>query len=250
MKKSDIYLLIITLLFPAPFISGCSGSSGGGESGSTGSPVAAFTAVPSAAGCSINIEFDASSSFHENPDFSIVKYEWDFDYNGSVFTVQDNGKIVSHAFSSPCDKGTHTVALRVTGSSSEAGKDITTDTVEVSFTNHQPVSDAGGPYTVYKDGGTGLCSVILDGSASYDADAPCDEVSLYQWDTDGDGYFGADDTDGTYWSSGTDLTGVYPEINTSEWNAGQTITLELIVTDCYGLESAAASSLITVYSAP
>ena len=48
--------------------------------------------------------------------------------------------------------------------------------------NHPPIANAGGPYVVCdEDGGT------LDGSQSFDADAPADNIVSYAWDLNNDG---------------------------------------------------------------
>ena len=68
----------------------------------------------------------------------------------------------------------------------------------------------------------------------------------YKWDTDGDGLFGDDDSDGTPWSTGTDLAGVSPVIVYSGWFINDVITIALIVSDNYSLWSDAAETEINV----
>lgn len=234
---------IFLLSFLSLLLPGCTASSS--EGGSSGSPSALFTASPVSAACSVSIQFDASASFHENLSFEIIKYEWDYDYDGSVFSAEDTGMLVSHSFNTPGVKGIHTVALSVTDNKSVPETDIITDQIEIDFTNHKPFSDAGGPYTAFKSADS-FVTVTLDGSGSYDIDDPCDSVVQYKWDTDGDGFFGSDDSDGTPWSTGTDLAGVSPVIVYSGWFINDDITIALIVSDNYSLWSDAAETEINV----
>ena len=55
------------------------------------------------------ITFDATCS--TDSDGLIVNYEWDFDYDGMTFNIDDSGLIVEHAYGIA---GDYTVALRVT----------------------------------------------------------------------------------------------------------------------------------------
>lgn len=85
------------------------------------------------------ITFDGSQS--KDPDGTIVKYEWDFDYNGSVFNVDATGATASTRYSDgPAD---FTVALRVTDD--QGASQIATTQVQVQ--NVTPTVEAGGPYT-------------------------------------------------------------------------------------------------------
>ncbi|MEO7993356.1 MAG: PKD domain-containing protein [bacterium] len=56
----------------------------------------------------------------------IVTYEWDFDYDGSNFTIDGTGSLISHAFPAA---GTITVALRVT----DGGTGIDIDTLPITI---------------------------------------------------------------------------------------------------------------------
>ncbi len=242
------------LYTPSPIISffwfqlvlliSCSATSSSNED-SSGYPVAQFTVSSLTASCGQSIQFDGGGSSHEDPSLIIAEYEWDFDYEGTVFNIEDTGEIVSHVFDSPGTLGFHTVALRVRDNSVKPRTDTATAQIEISFTNIQPVSDSGGPYIVYKSGDSPV-SVSLDGSGSYDANSPCDEVCHYKWDTDNDGLFGEDDNDGTPWSDGADLTGVSPEIENADWSVGETKQISLIVYDSYGMGSSAAVTTVEV----
>lgn len=83
-------------------------------------PVADFTFSPARPKAGETVRFDASESF--DPDGQIVKYEWDFESDG---TIDAQGVTVEHIFS---QAGTFTVTLMVTdndGEKSTAQKAIT-----------------------------------------------------------------------------------------------------------------------------
>ncbi len=82
-------------------------------------PVAILTATPSNAGIGTTVIFDGNSSYTLQGDETIVKYEWDFDGNGTYDyyeTADDHSDglfdgITTYAYSS---SGTYTAKLRVT----------------------------------------------------------------------------------------------------------------------------------------
>jgi hypothetical protein len=236
---NPIFAILAVLLLPLS----CNMSANEAESGN---PVAIFAAAPETAACAQSIQFDAGGSYHEDSSRSIINYEWDFDYNGLVFDVQESGKITQKVYDSPGALGIHTVALRVTDNSSGPASAITTREIEVSFVNAVPVADPGGPYRATRYGDDSIDTVVLDGSGSLDPDDPCDQVSQYAWDTDGDGLFGEADTGGTPWSEGSDLTGALPLIADAPWSVGTVVPVSLRVADCYGLWSDPGNTNITV----
>jgi uncharacterized repeat protein (TIGR01451 family) len=69
--------------------------------------VPSFTATPSNGAAPLNVNFDASSTFHSRP---VSSYQWDFDGNGS-FDQTTAGPTTSTTYNTP---GTRTVKLRVT----------------------------------------------------------------------------------------------------------------------------------------
>jgi YD repeat-containing protein len=81
-------------------------------------PTAAFTANPNPGVVGTNVTFNGSTS--SDPDGSIVKYEWDFDGNGTYETNAGASATTTHAFTTA---GTVTVGLRVTDN---GGKTATT----------------------------------------------------------------------------------------------------------------------------
>jgi YD repeat-containing protein len=81
-------------------------------------PTARFTANPNPAVSGTNVTFNGSTS--SDPDGSIVKYEWDFDGNGTYETNAGASASTTHAFTTPA---TVNVGLRVTDN---GGKTATT----------------------------------------------------------------------------------------------------------------------------
>ena len=195
-----------------------------------------------------SVVLDGSASSHTCPnDYSIVSFEWDFDYNGVDFDVDGAGEtsvVPGYDLPDGVESMNFTVALRVTDN---VGK-ISTDTliVTVSNGNVAPVADAGGPYL----GGVGE-NITLNGLGSYDDNAidganpiensttstGYDEIVLYQWDIDGDGLYGIEDTP-------ADPEGAEPVVNFGEFMGTKIIGLK--VTDSFGRSSAQSTELTTV----
>ncbi len=109
-----------------------------------------------------------------------LTYEWDFTYDGITFNVDASGSLTpSHTYD---DKGSYTVALRVTDD-----HDLVIATQPVTVNDVLPTDvNAGGPYT-----GISGQAVALTGSATC---IPTDYCT-YAWDLDGDGIY--DDATGT-----------------------------------------------------
>ncbi|MGB0647583.1 MAG: hypothetical protein ACPGQS_10435, partial [Bradymonadia bacterium] len=220
-------------------------------------PEAVASATPSRQSCGELVQFSASRSRGDGPEgqgFALVKYEWDFDapYFENAADVDATGEVVNRNVSALPVDGVIFVdaALRVTDGSGRT--DDTQVRVDIESQNLAPVADAGGPYST---GCLGACGqrqfslVQLDGRSSVDPNAPCDEIAVYKWDTDGDGKFGNDDNP-------PDLVGAQPppfsRNGNGGWNPGTTQTVELIVCDIAGLCSnpKAASILIREESPP
>ncbi len=121
-----------------------------------------------------SIALDGSGSF--DADGSIVSYEWDFDYDGVTFDVDDTG--IAPTFSAATLDGlsTKTVALRVTD---DAGNQ-SIDTAVVTIHNVAPTITVGGSGTANED---------LVYSITLGATDPGDD-SVTEWRVDwGDGNF-------------------------------------------------------------
>jgi choice-of-anchor B domain-containing protein len=74
-------------------------------------PIPSFTVDTHTTPAGLPIAFDAASSTVCDPARSLAAYEWDFDYDGNTFTVDDAGSSVNHAY---VTQGEYTAALRVT----------------------------------------------------------------------------------------------------------------------------------------
>lgn len=189
-------------------------------------PVANFTASPKPAACSQSVTFDASSSYHNRPDRSIVSYDWDF---GDGTT--GSGVNMSHAYAA---YGTYTATLTVTDNNSPAKMAVATVVVNVNQGNLAPVANAGGPYTI--DSGNG---VTLNGAASSDPNAACgDSIVSCEWDLDNDGVF-------------DDASGASPSLTAAQLAAlglgeGSHI-IRLSVTDEFGAFNSSSTTL-TIHS--
>ena len=106
-------------------------------------PFPAFTATPTQVACGRSVFFDPSASTHGRPDRSIVKYEWDFNYDGTNFgTALTLASRVAVNYTMQ-GLGTHTVALRVTDNNAPPKTAIATNLVEV-----EPINFGEG--TVYQ----------------------------------------------------------------------------------------------------
>jgi hypothetical protein len=104
-----------------------------------------------------------------DPGADTYTYEWDFDYDGTIFDVDDTGARVTTSF--PLGRPTYQVALRVTDDDGGAGL----DTALVSVLVPPLTVEAGGPYA-----GVEGVPIRLSGSGS-------PEPLIYTWDLDGDG---------------------------------------------------------------
>jgi len=114
----------------------------------------------------------------KDPDGSIVKYEWDLNYDGRVFAVHATGQTASTGY--PDGPATVTIALRVTDDKG-AGHIATT---QVKVENVAPTAEAGGPYVGQVGSPITLAGTATDPGA-------IDQMGLtYRWDL-GDGTQGS-----------------------------------------------------------
>lgn len=186
------------------------------------------------------VTFNGSGSYHTDPTKHIVKYEWDYAYDGVSFNPLATGAIVTKAdgFALPSGVPTKqfTVALRVTDDSVPPRTSIDTLIVTVNNGNVAPVANPGGPYL----GAVGQ-NITFDASKSYDINAvgginpipnPAtpsgfDEIVDYEWTIDGVVYHGKTVT-----------------VNFGNFIGTKSISLK--VTDSFGASSAQSSQATTV----
>ncbi|HKR09303.1 MAG TPA: Ig-like domain-containing protein, partial [Gemmatimonadaceae bacterium] len=143
---------------------------------------ASITATPAAARCDMQVDFSQTSA-QSDPNIALVKWEWDFNYDGQNFNAKasttDPAEIVSTVYTTIGDR---TVALRVTDAN---GKQlVVTAQVPVSFINVLPIARAGGPYEFFVGE-----PITLDGSSSTDANTACGDVLRYDWSLTGNGSY-------------------------------------------------------------
>ncbi len=156
-------------------------------------PVAVVDAVPNPALAGDTINLDGTASFHQNPDRSIVQYEWDFNNDGIYDAV---GPIVSHVFPvaapPPPPDVTFPVILRVTDDDTPPKTDTATIDVVITVPPAAPTANARGPYAFC----LGSEPWTLDGTGSVNPDegiselgAPGDTIQEYAWELDGNNTF-------------------------------------------------------------
>jgi hypothetical protein len=116
------------------------------------------------------VTFDASAS--SDPDGTIVKYEWDFNNDG---TYDQTVATPTISYTYP-DNYSGQVKLRVTDNENATA----TNSKNVTIANVLPKAEAGGPYS-----GEMNTPIQLNGSAT----DPGNDVLTYQWDLDNDNIY-------------------------------------------------------------
>ncbi len=195
-------------------------------------PTASFTVSPNPAACNQTITFNASASYTNDPEKTIVSYEWTF---GDLYS--GDGVIVTHEYTK---FGKYNVLLIASDNGDPPLGGLANIDVDVSLGNNTPISVAGGPYIIsLGDGG-----VYLDGSGSSDPDAGCDAIS-FLWDLDNDGQY--DDGSGAQLAvtfGQMDALGFdYPADPVTGLPAN---TVKLRVTDRVGATSE-STAIVTIY---
>ncbi len=198
----------------------------------------------------ISVIFNGTGSFHSDPARRIISYDWDFDYDGVYFDIDAVGPIVTKidGYTLPESQETKdfTIGLMVTDDSIPPLTSMDTAIVTVSNNNVAPVADPGGPYLVAVGD-----DITLDASGSYDENSinganpienplttsGYDEIVSYQWDLDGDGLYGIEDTP-------ADPEGGTVTVNFGEFIGNKNISLK--VTDSFGRCSAQSINMTTI----
>ena len=204
-------------------------------------PTARATANPFRTGCERQVEFDGSQSSSDGPvdqGWAIVSHAWDLDGDGQ-FDDAEGPRFSQPVVALPGDDGVirFAVSLRVTDESGHS--DVDTIEVIIDVDNLRPVANAGGPYATGPVG-NGWAPVRLDGRASLDPNAPCDEIVAFKWDTDNDGLFGSDDVP-------ADREGpVVADFTNDDWRVGLVQSVSLVVCDAQGACSPPAEAEIVV----
>ena len=198
--------------------------------------IATITAVPNPAACLAEIGLDASGSSNTHPYYTVVRYEWDFDYDGVTFDIEEQG--VSSQLAHNFDLfGTYRVAVRAVDNNAPERSDIAWVDVVIDQGNLAPIANTGGPYILEQND-----NLTLDAGISFDPDEACgDSIVEYAWDIDNNGSY----DDSVDIKSGSS-TSVLPWTSMSGWplTVGQTVKLRL--TDSFGITTE-KSTTITVY---
>jgi len=125
------------------------------------------------------VQFDASDSYHTDPERTIAFFEWDFGDSSPVVTT--TSAITTHTYP------TRGLYLALLTAWDDAGN-YTIGASQVNITgpeHHPPVADPGGPYS-----GRAGQKIVLDGSGSSDPDEWMgDSVVLYEWNVAGSGFY-------------------------------------------------------------
>ncbi len=145
--------------------------------------------------------FDGSAI---DADGEIALYEWDFDGNGTYDWSSDSTAQAEYAYPSAPTQ-TYLARLRATDDDGNTGE----RPVDVLVTNHGPIVDPGGPYTVK------INVPLLFAGSAIDPDG---EIVLYEWDFEGDGAYD--------WSSPAagQAEHTYPTAPTKTYEAGLRVT--------------------------
>jgi len=179
-------------------------------------------------------DLDGSDSYiygGESCPNEIVEWLWDFDKSdGYDWNNPDaiGSEVVNPGYTLPLGivADTYVVTLRVADDSDPAKTDIAEHTIIVSFENHPPIADPGGPYAGKVDE-----LICFDGTGSHDPD-PGDSIISYSWDIDGDGNFG-DCSD---------------PVCCHSWPYVYSGYVGLVVTDSYGATSDTQQAYVTVWT--
>lgn len=208
-------------------------------------PTAIASVTPSRPACNATIEFNGGGSFTDGPldrGFELRTYEWDFNQDG--VTDATGRSVLRNAIGD----GQLSATLTVTDASGR--KSSATTTYTISNNNLPPQASAGGPYMTTIIGGVRQ-PIDLDARATTDTNIPCDAVTSYDWDTDGDGLFGAEDTNGINGVGGSDAVGalVRAHVNT-QWRVGLSYILKVRACDTKGACHIAETDLEVSDNAP
>lgn len=211
-------------------------------------PQAVAIADPPRAACDTDVRFSGLASTTDGPldqGFRIVSYAWDFDQDGEVDSAEALA-IYRVGLGGADVEATLTIT-------DEAGRSASTSvTFEINLDNNvSPVADAGGPYATGPINPAEMTPIDLDARASFDPDEPCDAITIYKWDTDGDGLYGADDSNGAGNRAGSDYSGAYISgFVDPTWEVGLTKLVRVVVCDGRGACSPPAVQEVNVRPNP
>ncbi|HUW35003.1 MAG TPA: PKD domain-containing protein [Planctomycetota bacterium] len=132
-------------------------------------------------GYDVPLTFDASRSYHLDPDSTIELYEWDFDGDGT-YDYTGTNPVVEHTFAFDPETTypmVYVSVLRVTDNNGLTDTD--TRSVTIAQPPHAPFAIITGPTVVDQVArGTAGLPVNFDATTSYDID-PGDYITQYDW---------------------------------------------------------------------
>ncbi|MHA2429386.1 MAG: PKD domain-containing protein [Candidatus Hermodarchaeia archaeon] len=128
-------------------------------------PIADFTSSPTHGNAPLDVSFTENATSYDG----IVNWEWDFDSDTVVDSMEPNP---TYRYDQP---GLYTVSLTVYDADGDNDMETKIDYINI---NWPPIADASGPYTA-EEGVT----ITFDGSGSYDPDG---DIVSYSWDFDND----------------------------------------------------------------
>ena len=175
----------------------------------SGVPVAVVDENPNPAVAFQTITLDCSASFHQDPERTIVLWEWDLDGDGVFETT---GPVTTASFDAV---GDYPVLCRVTDDEQTTDDDVLT--VRVTTPPIAPTADANGPYVFCPQ----AQPWFLDGSGSVNPDEgqsepgqTGDTIQSYDWELDGLG----NDFDEAFGSQ-PDVTSFYTALGVGDYLA-------------------------------
>ena len=188
-------------------------------------PVARLSGNPTSGPAPLTVNFSAGSSTDGDSGDAVVSYSFDLDGDGTFETTDSSAPAASTTYSRP---GSYTAQLKVKDRSGlESAADRLVITVTSDTMNTAPTASLNADRT----NGDAPLTVTFDASGSTDSDSG-DRVVSYSFDLDGDGSFEVADSD-------------KPTRTTTYFVAG-TYSARVQVKDSKGLESAAATKIVTV----
>lgn len=171
-------------------------------------PVAVIAAVGSQSNRagSRAFDMDGSGSYHLDSNASVIEYLWDWNASDGVDWNNPDASGPRPTNPGYATVGNYTVTLRVKDNQDPSETATATLVVNVVNTDIAPVAVAIPASRLPAYSGKVGQPIQLDGTASYDPDD--DSITLYSWDTDGNGTYG-------------DATGPNPTLTYNEPHVGQ-----------------------------
>jgi len=134
-------------------------------------------------------QMNGSSSYHPDPERSIVQWLWDWDASDGLDWINPDGVGQQPTNPGYTNEGDFVITLRVKDDNDPPRYDTESTIVSLTLDNHPPVAVAIPDSLLPSYAGIVNEPISLIGSQSYDPD-PEDSIIEWSWDTDGNGEFG------------------------------------------------------------